>query len=197
MNAATDRHHRVIEDPPIIRALFNNTRWAWIWVPIRLFVAYQWITSGWGKFTNPAWMDTGAALQGFWVNALKTDPRPVITYDWYRAFIQTMVDLQAWTWFSKVVVFGELAVGIGLLLGLFTGIAALGGMTLNLNFMLAGTASTNPALFVIQLLIFLAWKVAGYWGVDRFLLPVLGVPWKLETRVATAPVTPAPAAAHQ
>ncbi|MFN8535183.1 MAG: DoxX family protein [Dehalococcoidia bacterium] len=181
MNAATDRHHRVIEDPPIIRALFNNTRWAWIWVPIRLFVAYQWLTSGWGKFTNPAWMDTGAALQGFWVNALKTDPRPVITYDWYRAFIQTMVDLQAWTWFSKVVVFGELAVGIGLLLGLFTGIAALGGMTLNLNFMLAGTASTNPALFVIQLLIFLAWKVAGYWGVDRFLLPVLGVPWKLST----------------
>ncbi|MFN8534419.1 MAG: hypothetical protein U0556_12840 [Dehalococcoidia bacterium] len=60
-----------------------------------LFVAYQWITSGWGKFAQPGLMDTGAASVGFWVNALMTDPRPVITYDWYRAFIQTMVDLQA------------------------------------------------------------------------------------------------------
>jgi thiosulfate dehydrogenase [quinone] large subunit len=120
------------------------------------------------------------------------DPRPVITYDWYRAFIQTLVDLQAWTWFSKVIVFGELAVGIGLLLGAFTGIAALGGMTMNLNFMLAGSASTNPALFVLQLLIFLAWKTAGYYGLDRFLLPALGVPWALQPRSSAVGAPPNP-----
>lgn len=182
MNRVVDRRDRVIEDPRFIRELFNNTRLAWIWVPIRLFVAYQWLNSGWSKFTNPAWMDSGGALQAYWTNALRLDPRPVITYDWYRAFIQTLVDLQAWTWFSKVIVFGELAVGIGLLLGAFTGIAALGGMTMNLNFMLAGSASTNPALFVLQLLIFLAWKTAGYYGLDRFLLPALGVPWALQPR---------------
>jgi thiosulfate dehydrogenase [quinone] large subunit len=192
MNRVVDRRDRVIEDPRFIRELFNNTRLAWIWVPIRLFVAYQWLSSGWSKFTNPAWMDNGAALQAYWTNALRMDPRPVITYDWYRAFIQTLVDLQAWTWFSKVIVFGELAVGIGLLLGAFTGIAALGGMTMNLNFMLAGSASTNPALFVLQLLIFLAWKTAGYYGLDRFLLPALGVPWALQPRSSAVGAPPNP-----
>jgi thiosulfate dehydrogenase [quinone] large subunit len=24
----------------------------------------------------------------------------------------------------------------------------------------------------------LAWKTAGYWGLDRFLLPLLGTPWR-------------------
>ncbi|GIW07636.1 MAG: hypothetical protein KatS3mg060_2441 [Dehalococcoidia bacterium] len=193
MQRVIDRHDRVIEDPPLIRELFNNTRLAWIWIPVRLFLAYQWINSGWGKFTNPAWMETGTALQAYWTNALRMDPRPVITYDWYRAFIQTLVDLQAWTWFSKVIIFGELAVGLGLLLGAFTGIAALGGMALNLNFMLAGTASTNPVLFVLELLVFMAWKTAGYYGLDRFLLPALGVPWKVRPRAEVAAGPPAAA----
>lgn len=179
----------VVSDPPFVHALFNSTRWAWIWVPIRLFLAYQWLNSGIGKLGNPGWMETGNSLRGFWTNALAVEPRPVITYDWYRAFIQTLVDTNAHVWFSKVVVFGELAVGLGLLLGAFTGIAAFGGTVLNLNFLLAGTVSTNPLLFALSTLLVLAWKVAGYWGLDRFLLPRLGVPWKEEAAVAL-PATP-------
>jgi thiosulfate dehydrogenase (quinone) large subunit len=36
-------------------------------------------------------------------------------------------------------------------------------------FMLAGTASTNPVLGAISILIIFGWKVAGAWGVDRSL----------------------------
>lgn len=43
--------------------------------------------------------------------------------------------------------------------------------------MLAGTASTNPVLFALAVALILAWKVAGYYGVERYLLPVLGAPW--------------------
>jgi thiosulfate dehydrogenase [quinone] large subunit len=71
-------------------------------------------------------------------------------------------------------------VGIALILGAFTGIAAFLGAFMNWNFMMAGSASTNPMLFVIAIGLILAWKVAGYIGLDYFLLPWLGTPWKGE-----------------
>lgn len=43
---------------------------------------------------------------------------------------------------------------------------------------LAGSASTNPVLFTLAIGLMLAWKVAGYYGVDRYLLPRLGTPWR-------------------
>jgi hypothetical protein len=61
------------EDPPIARRLFGDTRLAWLWLPLRLYVGYSWLSSGWGKFNNPAWMETGQALQGFWTNAVRVD----------------------------------------------------------------------------------------------------------------------------
>jgi thiosulfate dehydrogenase [quinone] large subunit len=46
-----------------------------------------------------------------------------------------------------------------------------------MSFLLAGSASTNPVLFTMAIGVILAWKVAGYYGVDRWLLPMLGTPW--------------------
>ena len=69
-----------------------------------------------------------------------------------------------------------LLVGIALILGLLTGIAAFFGAFMNANFLFAGTLSTNPLLLILAILIVLAWRVAGYWGLDRWALPLLGVP---------------------
>ncbi|HLZ21355.1 MAG TPA: hypothetical protein VKQ30_04450, partial [Ktedonobacterales bacterium] len=55
--------------------------------------------------------------------------------------------------------------------------AAFFGLAMNLNYLLAGTVSTNPILGVLALFLILAWRVAGYYGVDRYLLPLLGTPW--------------------
>jgi thiosulfate dehydrogenase [quinone] large subunit len=177
MSQIVTRKHTVVQDPPIAQWLFSDTRLAWVWVIVRVYIGWSWLTSGWGKFTNPAWLNTGEALKSYWVNALKLEPRPVIYFDWYRSFIQFLVDTQAYTWFAKLVLFGELAVGIALILGAFTGIAAFFGGFLNWNFLMAGTASSNPVMFVLQMLIVLGWKVAGYYGADRILLPWLGTPW--------------------
>lgn len=168
-----------VTDPAIARWLFSETRLAWIWIPVRFYVAYVWLTSGWGKLNNPAWMETGEALKGYWLNALKIDPRPIIYFDWYRQFIQFLVDNQAWVWFAKVIAVSEALIGIALVLGAFTGIAAFFGAFMNWNFMMAGTASSNPLLFTLTIFLILAWKVAGYYGFDRFLLPLLGTPWSL------------------
>lgn len=95
---------------------------------------------------------------------------------------------------GKVIAFGETAVGLGLIFGAFTGIAAVSGAFMNLNFMLAGSSSTNPVLLLLGFLIVLAWKTAGYIGLDRFLLPLLGTPWKVPTTERKT-VVPVPASA--
>ncbi len=172
------RNNVQVTDSPIAQFVFSDTRMAWVWLIIRLYMAYTWLTSGFGKITNPAWVSTGEALKGFWVSAVKTDPKPVITFDWYRTFLQFMLDTQSYTWFAKIVATGELLIGVALLLGAFTGIAAFFGGFMNWNFMMAGTTSVNPMFFVFSMLLVLAWKTAGYWGLDRVLLPLLGTPWK-------------------
>lgn len=197
----TDEKGRVwIQDPPIARFFFQSTVGAWLWLVVRVWVGYDFLTAGWHKFTTAAWVDgSGQGILGFWKGALGTTPTgaPVITFDWYRSFLQFLVDTNSAGWFSYVIVFGELAVGIGLMLGAFVGLAAAGGLIMNMAFMLAGTTSTNPVLAISGVLLILAWKNAGYIGLDRFLLPLLGTPWK-QTRPAAAKINvtavPVPAA---
>jgi thiosulfate dehydrogenase (quinone) large subunit len=170
-----------IEGPAFTRFLFGNTRAGLFWLPIRLFVGFEWLEAGWHKFNDPAWVgaDAGTALLGFWQNAVKVPEqgRPPISYDWYRSFIQLLIDNGAQSWMTYVITFGEMAVGIGLLIGMLTGIAAFFGALMNMSFLLAGSSSSNPILFTLAIGLMLAWKVSGYYGVDRYLLPLLGTPW--------------------
>jgi len=92
-----------------------------------------------------------------------------------------------------LITFGEMAVGLGLIFGCLTGIAAFFGALMNMSFLLAGSASTNPVLFTMAIGIILAWRVAGYYGIDRYLLPALGAPWRpgkvFGRQPASAPAT--------
>jgi thiosulfate dehydrogenase (quinone) large subunit len=169
-----------IEGPRFVRFLFHNSRAGLFWLPIRLFVGFAWIEAGWHKFTDPEWTQGGAALRAYWERAVTTPEggRPPITFEWYREFIQFLLNGGHETWFAYVVTFGELAIGLGLLLGALTGIAAFFGALMNMSFLLAGSASTNPVLFTLAVGLMLAWRVAGYYGLDRYLLPALGAPWR-------------------
>lgn len=172
---------RTFVDPPAVQSLLGSTRWAWLWFIARIYVGYTWLTSGFGKLANPAWTQTGEALRGFWERAAaipEAPARPAIAFDWYRIFIQSLLDSNAYTWFSKLIVAGELLIGIALILGAFTGIAAFLGGFMNWNFMMAGTASINPVLFTLSVFLILAWKIAGWIGLDRWLLPLFGTPWQ-------------------
>ena len=103
-----------------------------------------------------------------------------------------MLNNHAYTWFAWLIVFGEIAVGIGLIFGVLTGIASFFGALMNMSFLLAGSASTNPILFTCAIGLILAWRVAGYYGVDRYLLPMLGVPWKSRLDVHPVPQAGSP-----
>lgn len=172
-------NHRVlIPEPPIAQFLFSDTRLAPFWLIVRLYTGYEWLQAGLEKLGNPVWTGSkaGAAVTGFVSGALKktTGEHPDVT-GWYASFLQAVVLPHAAFW-SWLVTLGEIAVGIGLILGLFTGIAAFFGGFMNANYLLAGTVSTNPLLFIFATWLVLAWRVAGYWGLDYFVLPAVGVP---------------------
>jgi len=183
-----------IEGPGFARFLFNNRAAGLFWLPIRIFLGVSWLLSGLGKFNNPAWTDGGAALRGYWTNAVTTPEggRPPITYEWYRDFINMLLNSNAESWFAWLVILGEIAVGLALILGALTGIAAFFGALMNMSFLLAGSASTNPVLFMMAIGLMLAWKVAGYYGLDRWLLPMLGTPWRPGTIIPRGRSGPEP-----
>jgi len=168
-----------IGEPALARFLFSSTKSAPIWLGARLFLGWTWLDAGRHKVTEDAWMDGGSALQGYWTNAVAVPETgsPRAGWDVYREFIQHMLDNEWYTWMAKVIAVGEVAIGIGLILGCLTGIAAFSGALLNMSFMLAGTVSTNPILFFVSIFIILGWRVAGWIGLDRYLLPKLGAPW--------------------
>src|SRR5687768_1759378 len=81
----------MVADPPWLFTLFSTTRFAWLWLIIRVYMGYQWLSSGYGKLINPAWW-SGDALAGFWANAIAipAEGRPAITFGWYRSFLEFM-----------------------------------------------------------------------------------------------------------
>jgi thiosulfate dehydrogenase (quinone) large subunit len=178
-----------VEGPAFSRFLFSNTRAGLFWLPIRLFLGFSWMEASLHKITGTGWVDGGAALRGFWTSAVAVPDqgRPPISFEWYRDFINFLLNNNAESWFAPLVAFGELAVGVGLLVGCLTGIAAFFGALMNMSFLLAGSSSTNPVLFTFAIGLILAWRVAGYYGVDRYLLPMLGTPWR--ATVSTQPMS--------
>lgn len=187
-NTPVTRNGKTLENPKFVETLLSDTRLAWLWLPLRIWLGYKWIDAAAHKVTNPAWVKTGDALMGYWTNAVAIPEagRPAIAFDWYRSFIQMLLDAQAYTWFGKLVAYGELLIGIALILGAFTGIAAFFGGLMNWNFMMAGSASTNPMLFLVAVGLILAWKISGYIGADYYLLRWIGVPWQREVAPARA-----------
>jgi thiosulfate dehydrogenase [quinone] large subunit len=186
-----------IEGPAFTRFLFNNSRAGLFWLPIRLFVGFEFLEAGLHKFGAAGWTDgTGAAILGYWQNAVAVPAqgRPPITFEWYRDFLNLLINNNAAPWFAWAVTLGEIAVGVGLIIGLFTGVAAFFGALMNVSYLLAGSTSTNPVLFTMAIGLMLAWKTAGYYGVDRYLLPMLGTPWKPSVlkRTPASPSAPAP-----
>lgn len=171
---------KAFQDPPVAQALFGNVGWSWIWLIVRLYVGYEWLSAGWGKLHNPAWTGSkaGTAITGFVTGALAkaTGDHPDVQ-GWYASFLNNVVLAHPALW-SYLVSWGELLVGIALILGIFTGIAAFFGSFMNFNYLLAGTVSTNPILFMGATFLVLAWKTAGWWGLDRWVLPAMGTPWR-------------------
>ncbi len=151
--------------------LFSNPKLSWLWLVVRVYVGWQWLHAGYEKVINPVWVGStaGGAITGFVNGALaKTVGAHPDVSEWYAWFLSHIVLPNADIW-SHAIAYGELAVGLGLILGVLTFYAAFFGFFMNLNYLLAGTVSTNPILLFLALLIMLAHRIAGQIGLDRYI----------------------------
>lgn len=161
-----------VRQSPFAHFLLADTRLAWFWLLVRLYLGYEWLMAGWEKLQNPAWMD-GNSFTGFIAGALqKTGGAHPDVQGWYASFLQYAAVPHPMIW-TYLVAYGEVAVGLALLLGFLTGISICFGLFMNLNFMLAGSVSVNPIWAVLGLGLVLAWRVSGYIGLDYYVLPFL------------------------
>lgn len=172
------------QEPSISKFLFASRYLAPAWMVLRIYLGWMWLTAGWGKVTSPAWVgeNAGAAVTGFLTNALTLTggDHPSVA-GWYAWLIE-QVFLPNAALMSYLVAFGEVLIGLALILGFLTGASAFLGGLMNASFLLAGTLSTNPIMFILATWLVLAWRVAGYYGLDYFVLPLLGAPAGSEWR---------------
>src|SRR5437870_9677984 len=101
---------------------------------------------------------------------------------WYRDFLETTVLPHA-ALFATLQTFGEVAVGLGLLFGVMTRLAAAIGLFLAINFGLATQWMSFGQqgfhlLLTTSMVIFLVTGAGRVWGVDRLLLQRLKS-WRL------------------
>lgn len=179
MQRAESFHY--FEEPKAAKFFLGSPKFAWFWTIARVYLGYEWLHAGWDKVfgsESAAWMKSGVAVKGFSSFAatqLTKGDHPAVAYGWYKSFLNWVANGQ-YHWIAKVVAVGEVAIGLALILGLFTGIAAVAGVMLNFSYMFAGSAGVNPLYVLIGVGIILAWRIAGYYGSDRYVLPLVGTP---------------------
>jgi thiosulfate dehydrogenase (quinone) large subunit len=155
-------------EPRWARFLFASRSAAWLWLVVRLYMAYVFVPAGWGKVTSGEWLfGDGTPIMGMVGGAVANEGTPA----WYVWFLENIVQPNAGL-FATLVALGELAVGLGLLVGLLTGIAAFFAVFLSGNFVLAGALGSNPALIILGLFLTVAWRNAGWIGLDRWFIPL-------------------------
>jgi len=117
-------------------------------------------------------------IAGFAANAIAASqgPHPDVAYSWYVKFLEFVRDTFHPV-LGIVVPLGEVLLGLALIFGAFTGVAAFLGALLNFSYMFAGSSGVNPGMVLVSLFLILAWRNSGWYGLDRYLLPKLGVPW--------------------
>src|SRR5690554_7632469 len=106
--------------------LRNNKVAAGILTFLRVYLGWQWLTAGWGKVTGG--FDAGGFLTG-----VVNNETVMATYPTYHAFIENFALPNAGV-FSFMVAWGEVLIGLGLLLGVLTTAAAFFGIMMNFAF---------------------------------------------------------------
>jgi thiosulfate dehydrogenase (quinone) large subunit len=133
----------------------------------RLYLGYAWLTAGFHKITGE--FDATGFLKGALAKA--SGEHPAVS-SWWASFIEN-VALPNVGLFNVLVPWGEVLVGIALLLGIFTTFSALMGAVMNFAFMFSGTTSTNPQMILLTFFILAAGANAGKFGLDYWVIPYI------------------------
>lgn len=139
---------------------------------VRLYVGWEWMIAGWHKITGDKAFDAAGYLKGAIAKPVLESGTTDLVYANYVAFLKNIA-LPHVGLFNVLVPWGELLVGVGLLVGALTTAAIFFGLLMNFMYMFAGTVSTNPWLVLLGFIILAAGANAGKFGVDHLILPYL------------------------
>jgi thiosulfate dehydrogenase (quinone) large subunit len=156
------------QDPDTLASLFSSTRLAPIWIAARVYVGWTWLAAGWTLTRQPDWATEGSALHQTFLSRQQGTGAEITTQ---------LVKLGVADWIGRITAVGLTVAGIAVLLGLATGFAAFIGVTFSVNVLLADSIILGPEVFALAMLLVLAWKTAGWIGLDRWMLPMIGAPW--------------------
>ncbi|MFE5791816.1 DoxX family protein [Streptomyces sp. NPDC056503] len=118
-------------------------------LPLRIFLGVTFVYAGLDKLTDPAFFaDSGAGSIGDTMRGVRDS-----------SAIPALVDLalHSPTGFGYAIAFGEIAVGLGTLLGLFARVAALGGALISLSLWLTVSWQVEPYYLGNDLAYLMAW----------------------------------------
>ncbi|QQC90945.1 DoxX family protein [Streptomyces alfalfae] len=118
-------------------------------VPLRIFLGVTFVYAGLDKLTDDAFLRASGVGS---IGQMMSDIRDI-------SAIPSLVDLslKSPVGFGHTIAFGELAVGIGTLIGLFARIAALGGALISLSLWLTVSWATEPYYYGNDLAYLMAW----------------------------------------
>lgn len=136
---------------------------------IRVYLGYNWFMAGLHKITGG--FDTTGFFKGVIANPVK-GPDGSVVYGTYLTFLKTFALPNAHL-FNVLVPWGELLVGLGLILGCLTTAAMFFGLVMNFSYLMAGTVSTNPWDIMLGVIVLAAGFNAGKIGLDRWVIPVI------------------------
>ena len=133
---------------------------------LRVYIGFQWVQSALGKF----FAEESFSASPLITNAINSSSE----YGWFQSFLAFITDSgQSTALFDFMIPWGQLLVGIALILGAFTLAAAFFGILMNFSFLLAGVVSINPTFIVIQTLILIGGYNSAVLGLEYLIVPKL------------------------
>ncbi len=150
--------------------LRNNVYASGVLLLLRLYIGWKWASAGWGKITGG--FDASGFMKGAIAKPVTDKATNELLYPTYHAFLES-VALPGVKAFNFLVPWGEFLVGLGLILGGLTAVAATFGLLMNFMYMFAGTVSSNPWMILLGFFVAAAGANAGRFGLDYYLLPYL------------------------
>ena len=137
-------------------------------VPLRIYLGYMWIMAGLEKYIaagliTRCWPDRRRASAS--MMQLIGDQTP----GWYAWIVDAILVPNAML-FQKLIVFTEVGIGVALIAGLFTFIAAAVAVVMNINFMLS--TGLNDYWFLMSSIACLGGAGRSF-GLDHYVIPYL------------------------